>query len=68
MARVCEICGKEKSIGNYRKLLRGHYNVTGKRAFKPNLQRVRYQGRRVLSCVQCIRTLHKDAKASKAGI
>jgi len=62
MARVCEICGKEKSMGHIRKLLRGHYNVTGGRAFKPNLQKTRFEGRHVLACTNCIRTMHKVAK------
>lgn len=56
MARVCEICGKGVQVGNTRKLLRGHYNVTAKRRFVPNLQKATYKGRRVLACVQCIRT------------
>ncbi len=63
MARVCEICGKKKSIGNTRKLLRGHYNITGKRSFRPNLQKFQHEGRRVLACVQCMRTTNKAAKA-----
>jgi ribosomal protein L28 len=66
MARVCEICDKKKSIGHTRKLLRGHYNVTGKREFKPNLQRTKVDGHHVLACVNCIRTLHKEAKLKTA--
>lgn len=62
MARVCEICGKKKSIGHTRKLLRGHYNVTADRAFAPNLQWVRRDGVRLKACTGCIRTLHKEAK------
>lgn len=62
MARVCEICGKRKQMGNTRKLLRGHYNITGRRAFRPNLQKFRHDGRHVLACVQCIRTTNKPAK------
>lgn len=63
MARVCEICDKKKSIGHTRKLLRGHYNVTGKREFKPNLQKIKVGARHTLACVNCIRTIHKNAKA-----
>lgn len=62
MAKICEICGKSKQIGNNRVLLRGHRNVTSKRTFKPNLQKIRHEGRRIWSCVQCMRTLRKDAK------
>jgi ribosomal protein L28 len=63
MARACEICGKQKSVGHTRKLLRGHRNVTGKRDFKPNLQKVTHAGKRLLACTNCIRTLNKAGKA-----
>jgi ribosomal protein L28 len=56
MPRICEICFKKKSRGHTRKLLRGHRNVTGKRDFKPNLQKATINGQRVLACVKCIRT------------
>jgi ribosomal protein L28 len=62
MARICEICDKRKRMGHHRKLLRGHYNVTGDRSFKPNLQKTIFEGRRVLACVRCIRTASKEAK------
>lgn len=48
-------------MGHTRKLLRGHYNVTATRSFKPNLQHIRHLGTRVLACTQCIRTLAKHA-------
>ena len=64
MARTCEICGKQKSVGHTRKLLRGHRNVTGKRDFKPNLQKVTHRGQKLLACTQCIRTLSKEYKTS----
>jgi ribosomal protein L28 len=56
MARHCEICGKTKFVGHRRKLLRGHYNITGKRSFKPNLQKAKIEGKNVLACTKCIRT------------
>ena len=56
MPRFCDICHKTKSRGNTRKLLRGHYNVTAKRDFKPNLQNAIIDGKRLLVCVKCIRT------------
>lgn len=62
MARVCAICGKGPRVGNTRKLLRGHYNVTGKRRFNPNLQKAKYEGKRVKACVACIRTQSRDGK------
>jgi len=49
-------------MGHTRKLLRGHYNVTAGRAFKPNLQKTVHNGRHVLACTKCIRTMHKVAK------
>ena len=62
MARVCAICGKGPQVGNTRKLLRGHYNITGKRRFNPNLQKAKYEGKRVRACVACIRTESKKGK------
>jgi len=61
MARDCQICGKGKMIGNNRKLLRGNYNVTSKRSFRPNLQKTSHDGQRVLACVTCIRNQTKNA-------
>lgn len=68
MARVCELCGKGKAMGNLRKLLRGHYNVTGRRSFKPNLQSTTFEGVKVLACVQCIRTKAKYQRAESAAL
>ncbi|MBI1833674.1 MAG: 50S ribosomal protein L28 [Candidatus Andersenbacteria bacterium] len=67
MARICEICGKGPSVGNQRKLLRGHYNVTAKRRFRPNLQKTKYQGRRILACVSCIKTNSRKATLTKVS-
>lgn len=64
MARECSICGKGKMVGHMTRFLRAHTNITGKRTFKPNLQRVRVDGARVLACVQCRRTLTKTARAA----
>jgi ribosomal protein L28 len=62
--KICELCGKHKSVGNIRKLLRGHRNVTAKRDFKPNLQKTVIDGQRHLVCTQCLRTLHKADKTN----
>lgn len=62
MARVCEICEKKKIMGNTRKLLRGHYNITGRREFKPNLQKTIIDGIHVLACTTCIRTQSKAGR------
>ncbi|MEN0111710.1 MAG: 50S ribosomal protein L28 [Planctomycetota bacterium] len=70
MARICEICGKGPQMGNQvttrgkKKYLGGvGTKITGstRRQFKPNLQRVRVTDehgntRRMLVCVQCIRS------------
>jgi large subunit ribosomal protein L28 len=54
MARVCSICGKGRSIG-YNV---SHANNKTKRAWRPNLQRVKgnFDGRvrRALVCTDCI--------------
>lgn len=50
--------------GHTRKMLRAHENITGLRSFKPNLQKVRHGGHRVLACVTCIRGLHKAARVA----
>jgi ribosomal protein L28 len=63
MPRTCDICNKKKSRGNIRKLLRGHRNVTGKRDFKPNLQKATINGHSVLACVKCIRTASRKGQA-----
>ncbi|HBE90228.1 MAG TPA: 50S ribosomal protein L28 [Candidatus Andersenbacteria bacterium] len=55
MAKSCAICQKSKSRGHTRVLLRGHRNVTGKRFFKPNLQKTTYLGKKVLACTKCIK-------------
>lgn len=54
-------------MGNLRKLLRGHYNVTGRRTFKPNLQSTLHDGKKVLACVQCIRTNAKNLRTESAA-
>ena len=64
------MCGKGKTVGHHRKLLRGNYNVTGKRTFTPNLQKTKFEGRNVLACVKCIRNetrkAQQPAKSAKA--
>lgn len=70
MARQCDICGKQRQLGNQvtirgkQKYLGGvGTKVTGitRRTFKPNLQRVKVAaadggGQYILACVQCIRS------------
>jgi large subunit ribosomal protein L28 len=54
MARSCAICGKKRSIGNNV----SHANNKTKRAWQPNLKRVRAmfsgQVKRALVCTDCI--------------
>lgn len=42
-----------------RKLLRGHYNPVNWSRKYPNLQYTTVDGKRMLVCTQCLRTLHK---------
>ena len=69
MSRVCEICGKGQIVGNHvttrgrAKRLKGvGTKVTGitRRAFKPNLQRIRVTtengtSKTIRVCAQCLR-------------
>ena len=63
MSRICKICNKGGRVDVVRKLLRGHYNPTTKKRKYPNLQLVRLpNGKKVLACTNCIKTLHKKVK------
>lgn len=63
MSRVCEICGKRPGTGN--KVSHSHHRT--KRAWQPNLQRVRAvidgKSRRIMACCSCI----KAGKVRKPG-
>lgn len=45
-----------------RRLLRGHYNPVNWSRKYPNLQYARLDGKRVLLCTNCMKTLHKPAR------
>ena len=45
-----------------RRLLRGHYNPVNWSRKYPNLQYARIEGKRVLVCTNCMKTLHKPAR------
>ncbi|HVN26147.1 MAG TPA: hypothetical protein VMT99_00640 [Candidatus Paceibacterota bacterium] len=45
-----------------RRLLRGHYNPVNWSRKYPNLQYARIDGKRVLVCTQCLRTINKPAR------
>ncbi len=56
MARACDICGKQRSVGSNV----SHANNKTKRLWRPNLQRVHAKvgggGKRILACTRCIRS------------
>ena len=56
MARACEICGKQRSVGSNV----SHANNKTKRLWRPNLQQVHAMvngaGRRLLVCTRCLRS------------
>lgn len=54
---VCAICGKAAVSGSNV----SHSKVHTKRRFRPNLQHARIDGKRVLICMRCKRTLAKQA-------
>ncbi|HLG21560.1 MAG TPA: 50S ribosomal protein L28 [Candidatus Manganitrophaceae bacterium] len=63
MAKICEICGKRRQVGNSV----SHANNKTKRVFQPNLQNIRAligkTIRRIRVCAACIKT----GKVVKAG-
>lgn len=56
MARACEVCGKQRSVGSSV----SHANNKTKRVWRPNLQQVHAKvgggARRILACTRCIRS------------
>ena len=65
--KQCELCGKGSKMSGTRTLLRGHYNPTNWTRKYPNLQKSRdSEGKRVLACVKCMRTMVKPARAPRA--
>jgi len=56
MARACEICGKQRSVGHNV----SHANNKTKRLWRPNLQQVHASvagtGKRMLVCTRCLRS------------
>ncbi|MFQ5597683.1 MAG: 50S ribosomal protein L28 [Nitrospiria bacterium] len=56
MAKICDICGKRRLVGNRV----SHANNRSKRVFKPNLQNVRALVgktiKRLRVCTRCIRS------------
>jgi len=59
MARTCTICGKSSRMAVTLVKLRGKYNPTSKVRRYPNLQYAKIDGKRVLACTKCIKSLGK---------
>jgi len=58
--RQCKICGKKSGWARKYKKTMSKYNPTPKKKQYPNLQKVRLpDGKRVLACTRCIKTLTK---------
>jgi len=49
-------------MGGERKLLRGHYNPVNWTRKYPNLQYAQIEGKRMLICTACLRTMHKTKR------
>ncbi|OGY38751.1 MAG: hypothetical protein A2391_02155 [Candidatus Brennerbacteria bacterium RIFOXYB1_FULL_41_13] len=63
MSRICSVCGKGSILVGKRNLLRGNYNPVKSTRKYPNLQWLTLpSGKRVKSCVQCLKTRSKTAK------
>ena len=60
--RKCARCEKTSQMGGHRILLRGHYNPTNWTRKYPNLQMSTVDGKKMLICTSCIRTLNKPAR------
>ncbi len=57
--RQCEICKKSYQFANRRVKLRGKYNPTGKHKQKANLQSKKIDGKKMLVCTKCLKTILK---------
>lgn len=65
MAKKCEKCGKTSMMAVVRKLLRGHYNPTTKKRKYPNLQRKKFNGKKIWICTKCLKAMGKIRKPRK---
>ena len=60
--KQCEICGKGSKMAGKRHKLRGNYNPTPKKRKYPNLQKTSdLEGKKVLACTTCMKTIAKKA-------
>jgi len=58
--RACSICEKSYKMGGTRRKLRGKYNPTNWSKKKANLQWTKINGKRMLVCTRCLRTLNRQ--------
>ncbi len=60
MAKQCNICGKSSVMGGHYKKVISKYNPSPKKRKYPNLQKTTLpNGKKVLACTKCIKTLCK---------
>ncbi|PIR98437.1 MAG: hypothetical protein COT88_01265 [Candidatus Colwellbacteria bacterium CG10_big_fil_rev_8_21_14_0_10_41_28] len=60
--KQCSICGKGSKMAGKRHKLRGNYNPTPQVRKYPNLQKTTdLEGKKIVACTQCIKTLAKKA-------
>ena len=58
MSKECQVCGKRYQAGN----TRSHSNIATKRKRQVNLQKTKYEGKSVIACTKCIKTVGKKKK------
>jgi len=62
MAKICDICGKQPTVGKKYKKLMSRYNPS-KRRQHPNLQKAKLpSGKTIRVCAKCKKNLHKLIK------
>jgi large subunit ribosomal protein L28 len=60
MSRICEICGKGRQVGHNV----SHSKRRTKRTWQPNTKKIKLaNGKEILVCTRCLKTLTKSAKA-----
>jgi ribosomal protein L28 len=65
MAKSCDICGKTYNKAQYVNKLRGNYNPAGIKIQRPNLQKKKIEGIKMLLCTDCIKTMVKVKRVRK---
>lgn len=57
MMKLCMRCEKGVRVAN----MRSHSNIASKRKQRPNLQRTKVDGKRLLLCASCLRVVTRAA-------